>query len=83
LSLDSRIGKFRFKVAGLRPSQPDPASAWTANPPQGRCLRSVQPDGRPFWSYTWQQPAQNVVPQRDDATPRLSARAAKPEQAAA
>jgi len=33
--------------------------------PPGRCQRTTHPDGKPFWSYTWQSSTQNLAPQED------------------
>jgi hypothetical protein len=64
--IDNRIRELCFKVLRDRKGEPETGLSAPDQPPQlGRCQRSAQPDGRPFWSFTWQYPRQNIVSQRD------------------
>jgi hypothetical protein len=62
LRFDDRFREL-FKLPGLR--QREFATSSEEDFQAGRCQRTTHADGRPFWSYTWQSPVQNLVPQGD------------------
>lgn len=62
LRFDDRFRE-RFKLPGLQ--QRELATSSEEALQAGRCQRTTHADGRPFWSYTWQSPVQNLVPQGD------------------